>query len=513
MRRAIIMLATKKDEKQQLRDVCTFATKSTGRTTCMSSNRPPCDGDCNKRYCIRHCQCKLLKVTFKAPSSEVGSSARGYYRVNNCDNCDGNKCARCSRCVRYHCRCLRKTPQQTRTNRDSTLANIKQAIQTPAAVRQALETPRPRILQQLFGTTESKTVDILDQIISVLDIDKSKLRNIPGREILTRKNPIEYIRDEMGNDQRALEQLPQLLGLISSKAAKSILPNDPEWLLDQLHKRLSKDYGIDQDFRNQILEGFARELFSLVDIMPKHTMAYRIARAIIVCQTSQKKLDGNLSDLDPPNFGKKARKKGREDFSRATTEQKDPKKTKRSVSRMSSENVMRIVKHILSCVQSLSWGTKSLKVKGKTEVIMFPRLTRTMPVEVMFSDYAKQEAQMKLAEAGGIEDTTGGTAKKASTQLPQRSSYFKVAASLTSKSEEKMSCIDYVQDNLINSRVSVLQRIIMQLVAPTKHKQMIRYLAIAQNFLKYQFDSHIKDNDNVSTEPHFGVIGILLSHY
>ncbi|CAJ1966336.1 unnamed protein product, partial [Cylindrotheca closterium] len=160
---------------------------------------------------------------------------------------------------------------------------------------------------------------------------------------------------------------------------------------------------------------------------------------------------------------------------------KDPKKKRRSVARIDPETLTRMVKHILSFSQALSWGTKELRQNGKTETITFPRLTRTHPVEVMFMDYARKEAELK-----GIEFNE-------ERQPPQHTTYYLLVKHLTPKAEKSITCIDYVQDILVNVQVTGLTTIIEQVVAPTQQKAMQRYVLVLQNFLKYQYDGHLEE--------------------
>lgn len=145
-------------------------------------------------------------------------------------------------------------------------------------------------------------------------------------------------------------------------------------------------------------------------------------------------------------------------------------------------------------VQTLSWGTKTLQQNGKIETITFPRLTRTAPVQVMFEGYAKKEAHLKCVEFDE------------KIQPPQRTVYFQIAAALTSKAEKSITCIDYVMDILINVPVTVLTRIIDELIAPTQKEKMKKQLRTLQHFLKYQYDEHLSNKSTVSTTNRNGLL-------
>ncbi|CAJ1956196.1 unnamed protein product [Cylindrotheca closterium] len=110
-------------------------------------------------------------------------------------------------------------------------------------------------------------------------------------------------------------------------------------------------------------------------------------------------------------------------MARAIESSKDQNKKRGSVVRIDPATLTRMVKHILSFSQALSWGTKELRQNGKTETITFPRLTRTHPVEVMFMDYARKEAELK-----GIEFNE-------ERQPPQCTTYYLLVKHLTSKAD------------------------------------------------------------------------------
>jgi hypothetical protein len=80
----------------------------------------------------------------------------------------------------------------------------------------------------------------------------------------------------------------------------------------------------------------------------------------------------------------------------------------------------------------------------------------------------------------------------------KRSKYLEVASTLTADRLKVVKSVDYVTDQLVNERMSTLQRIIMDLVAPAEKKDLTHHLCLVQNFLKYQYDSHARKNDGVS---------------
>ena len=177
-------------------------------------------------------------------------------------------------------------------------------------------------------------------------------------------------------------------------------------------------------------------------------------------------------------------------MARLTDEHQDPKRKRRSVGRIKDDSIVGAVKHIMTFVQTVSWGVKRLSQNGSNVLKDFPRLTRTLPIETMYLDYVKKEEQFKL--------TTLDNGTRPPSERVKRTTYFSICSTLTSRAEKSISCIDYVQDILINTRVTGLIRVIEQLVAPTQQQKMKGYLRVIQHFLKYQYGQHLKPTCQVS---------------
>ena len=98
-----------------------------------------------------------------------------------------------------------------------------------------------------------------------------------------------------------------------------------------------------------------------------------------------------------------------------------------------------------------------------------------------------------------VEGITTTRAQVAAVPMIHRSSYFAITEALTGGAERAITCVDYVTDETINVPVNMLQKITNDVVAPTKKKQITRYLTLVRNFLKVQYDDHAAiDNDDVS---------------
>jgi hypothetical protein len=80
----------------------------------------------------------------------------------------------------------------------------------------------------------------------------------------------------------------------------------------------------------------------------------------------------------------------------------------------------------------------------------------------------------------------------------RRTSYLAIVDAITHDEEKLTQSICYVTDLLINEQMATLQRIIDDLVALVNKKEMTRLLGLLQNFLKFQYEDHVKRNDAVS---------------
>jgi len=129
------------------------------------------------------------------------------------------------------------------------------------------------------------------------------------------------------------------------------------------------------------MERFAKDLVGVVNAMPRHTLAYRTARGIIVRNAGPKQLAQFFGDLEPPTIGRAARKQGKEDMARVLLDGQDPLQKKRSVARLDDATLRRMVKHIFSFVQTLSWGTKTVRENGSNEDKEIPKLTRILSIQ------------------------------------------------------------------------------------------------------------------------------------
>ena len=155
-----------------------------------------------------------------------------------------------------------------------------------------------------LGELEPDEVTVIeDQLFEILGMEKSSFHNIPAAKIRNDSSALEKIL-AMKNSSRAQEELIRVMTCISEAAAKILMPNNVDWILNKLCSKLSKSYSTKDELkRHKVLERLAKELIDLVNSMPKHSFAYRIARAILVSNATPSELNQSLGDLEPPKFG------------------------------------------------------------------------------------------------------------------------------------------------------------------------------------------------------------------
>jgi hypothetical protein len=199
---------------------------------------------------------------------------------------------------------------------------------------------------------------------------------------------------------------------------------------------------------------------------------------------------------DLPKFGSYARAKARKDFNQMFFNERDIEFLKRKVARIPEDRIKKAVAHVLSptMVNTLAWGTKTVKIPGTDETVTLPKVTRKMAKEDMYRNFRYNQQSSMILEDRVL--TRAGSNKP----IPMigRTNYLAIVAALTHNEEKLTQSIDYVTDALINETVARLQKMISDLAAPTIKKELTQLLVLTQNFLKYQYDSHIHEEDDVS---------------
>ena len=113
-------------------------------------------------------------------------------------------------------------------------------------------------------------------------------------------------------------------------------------------------------------------------------------------------------------------------------------------------------------------------------------------MEEMFERY---ETECEIAMM--MEETTRQS-KSVSRFRVGRTSYMEVASRITGDLDQEIKCCDFVTDRLVNEQVHALQRIINDLIDPRIKRKVTELLLLTQNYLKNQYDNHVRKSDQVS---------------
>jgi hypothetical protein len=483
-----------------------------------------CQYNCGR--CERHCskgKCPNNRKK-KPPLQDITNK-----KSRECTSCKRSYCSCGSGLCSFHCTCqeklnekpsvLTKTPTEKRSNYLAVNAAVTKFAK--ADLEPIAHTPTFRNLLQVFDETQQLDdlpdmqlnnnqsdssipvvpIATFEELLRSFGVDSKIRKNFPAEKMRCNTDAASLIKAKK-NSTNSIPAMVSVLLQVTEVAAALILPGDPAFLLQHFGKKLSQKYGFssgDGD-RSEGMEKSVHNLFDLCKRMPKHTMGYRVCRAVVVESFSESKLRRCFESMDvvaPPKFGRDARSRGLKDFDHMFLECSDPQKKKRTLQVISDETIERAVADILSSgnVGILAWGTVRLGIPGTKKSITFPRLTRKRTLEAMWENFQRKEKTRAV-----VEHRVTTQNQVATLETLKRSSYIEVASTLTAGQEKQIKSVDYVTDQLINERVQVLQRIIMDIAAPVDKKNLTRHLCLVQNFLKYQYDSHARTNDGVSQQ-------------
>jgi hypothetical protein len=493
-----------------------------GTTGKCVSNYAWCQYNCGR--CTRHCPKNKCPNKQKHALQDV-TNKTSRRELRDCSLCKRKFCGCGSGLCCFHCLCqkskqptLPKVPSEKRSNHLAANDAITKCVKadlvpvTPAKTCfQVLDESDVEWLDndvELDNNTELNTrvsesqpsehlvVETFSHLLQSFGIDsKSRTKNFPSEKMRSDPHAASLIKASK-NSRNSIPAMVNLLLQVVEVAASLIIPGDPAFLLEHLGKKLLQRHGSSSgDDRSEGMEKAMRNTFLLCHKMPKHTMGYRVLRAVLVESFSEKKLGDFIESMDPPKVGRNARSRGLNDFNHMFFEQNDPIKKKRTLLLTSNETVERAVEDILSPanVGVLAWGTTILEIPGTKKRIIFPRLTRKRAMEEMWTKFQSNEKGRAI-----VENQASTRNQAAKLETLHRSKYLEIASTLTADRLKVVKSVDYVTDQLINERVSTLQRIIMDLVAPAEKKNNTHHLSLVQNFLKYQYDLHARKNDGVS---------------
>jgi hypothetical protein len=351
-------------------------------------------------------------------------------------------------------------------------------------------------------TTSQRQVLSLDDLYHALPPSIS-MKNMPS-ELRRKQHNAGMVIRTTSNGRRAEETMVNLLCEIMERCAAIILPGDPTFLLSRATEFLqAKRSEPSFEKKAAVADKLVANMSTLILGLAKGTFGYRVTRAIAVESISPKELEVHFPEhLEILKFGSHGRSKGRKDYNQMYFNDKDIVNTKRMISRVPGELIQKAVSHILSpkMVNTLSWGTKEVKIPGTARSVTLPKVTRKMSKEDMFRNYSYNQKSNAILQDRVSTRTRSHTEGASTGSIPMlgRTTYLEIVDAITHDEEKLTQSICYVTDLLINEQFATLQRIIADLVAPANKKDMTRYLCLLQNFLKYQFEDHVQRDDAVS---------------
>ena len=135
----------------------------------------------------------------------------------------------------------------------------------------------------------------------------------------------------------------------------------------------------------------------------------------------------------------------------------------------------------------ISWGTKDIKLTDN-ETVTLPALTRQKAPKHLYDNY--------LAFCN---DKDTGAAGKSFPSI-SRGMFYEILTKITNGGEKMLTAVDYVTGVLVNDQVTLLQRIVDDLVSIDMKPVLSNCIAIMRTFLKQQYDSHtLLEEEEVGT--------------
>ena len=180
-------------------------------------------------------------------------------------------------------------------------------------------------------------------------------------------------------------------------------------------------------------------------------------------------------------FGKKAIATAGKDYD-TIIQNKMLESTKRSIRRYDEEQLQNLVKFVLSekNVGLFAWKSRRKVIRETGEVVEnFPDCARKRSIADMYREY---KSLPNIGKHFG------------------KSTFFDVASLLTVDNKRVIKAVDYVQGRLINDSCGTLQRIIDVMISDSSMKKdHTRLVQVCRNFLKNQYQNHLKKDDDCCT--------------
>ena len=249
----------------------------------------------------------------------------------------------------------------------------------------------------------------------------------------------------------------------ATQVATVALPADPSGLLDMAFPN-----GNDCNRLDDLSLRMGEKLHKLYHLTPQKSGTRKTVGAVIEYLSP---------DINIQKMPKKSKKVRKTTLTQMLNGQKIEEVIHRR-QRTETEVIQSAVGFILSSdnAQTLSWGTHEVKL-GQ-EVITLPNTVRKKPLSQLWEEYysAFYDENKKSNSIG-------------------RTSFLSLAKEVTYSDPKSIACVDYVLGNLCSDPTETLQKIIDEYFNGVEKEELTRNLELVRNFLKVQFDQHVKKDD------------------
>ena len=442
-------------------------------------------------YCKIHCngECKKKKAADASPKGQLAlrDRSRPPCRPLTCTS-HRSLCNSGSGHCERHCKCKNCTSKKSIESSRPTRAAGGPSMCTDIVTDDENSSDHEK------GSDDERRVESLDDLLKAFSLTNG-MKNLPSKK--KRSESAEEIIQSSSNGHRSLQTMVNLVLQVLEKSVDIIFPGDTNFLLREVKEKLhAKLFEASLVKKVETADKLVARMAMLLKSLPNGTFGYRVIRAVLVESGSHAMLVKCFPIHDLPKFGSWARARAKSDFNEMFFDEKDIAFMKRKVARIPEDMIKKAVAHALSptMVNTLAWGTKTVKIPGTDQTVTLPKVTRKMTKEDMCRNFRYNQESSMILEDRILTRTNSNKL------IPMigRTNYLAIVDALTHNEEKLTQSIDYVTDGLINETVARLQKMINDLAAPAIKKELTHLLVLSQNFLKYQYDSHIHEEDDVS---------------
>ena len=265
--------------------------------------------------------------------------------------------------------------------------------------------------------------------------------------------------------KREFNSLSSFIWKCTSDIAKVAIPAGATKLLNSVIAKGSRDLKHDANENTEHENIVSTKLRELYDKATRRSIERRTIGAAIM----------HLKPEIGVKMPKDTTKQRNEDLLRILDKGSIQKNTVRR-EKKSKDVVQSAVEFILSQdnVQILSWGNRSVRL-SQTDSVELPKVIRRKLLSQIWSEYNQIQVS--------IEDRKS---------MLKRTTFLELATKITFSDQKSITCVDYVEGNLCNDPTEKLQDIIDLFFTGSEKDDLSKWLHISRNFLKVQFDSHVK---------------------